>query len=122
MPKKVAIFWPGDYRAKPNEWALSQSREATSKLVAALKKLGAAKTLPSLIALRLGANAESGYSDEENPYSDDAAKAFLESPLGKQLRSVVVGIEGLDRLPPPERVTLGGGDDDDGDGDDDDDE
>ena len=40
MPKKVAVFWPGDYRSKPNEWALSQSREATAQLVAALKKLG----------------------------------------------------------------------------------
>jgi uncharacterized protein (TIGR02996 family) len=87
---------------------------------AALKKLGAAKTLPSLIELRLGANPESGYGDEENPYSDDAARAFLDSPLGKQLRSVVVGIAKLDRLPPPDRVTLD--DDDDGDGDDDDDD
>ena len=40
MPKKVAIFWPGDYRAKPNEWALTQSRETTAQLVAALRKLG----------------------------------------------------------------------------------
>ncbi len=40
MPKKVAIFWPGDYRKKPNEWALAQSREATDRLLAALKKLG----------------------------------------------------------------------------------
>ena len=40
MSKRVAIFWPGDYRAKPNEWALPQSREATEQLVAALKKLG----------------------------------------------------------------------------------
>ena len=40
MPKRVAIFWPGDYRAKPNEWALAQSREATDQLVAALRKLG----------------------------------------------------------------------------------
>ena len=40
MSKKVAIFWPGDYRAKPNEWALPQSREATEQLAAALKKLG----------------------------------------------------------------------------------
>jgi hypothetical protein len=87
---------------------------------AALKKLGTVTTLPALIALRLGANGVSGYSDEENPYSDDAAKAFLESPLGKQLRSVTLGIEKLDRLPPPDRVTLN--DDDDGDDDDDDDE
>jgi L-fucose isomerase-like protein len=40
MSKKVAIFWPGDYRAKPNEWALPQSRETTAQLVAALQKLG----------------------------------------------------------------------------------
>src|SRR4051794_11994553 len=40
MPRKVAVFWPGDYRAKPNEWALPQSREATGQLVAALRKLG----------------------------------------------------------------------------------
>jgi uncharacterized protein (TIGR02996 family) len=85
----------------------------------ALERLGTVKTLPALIALRLGANPESGYSDDEDaPYSDDAAQAFLESPLGKQLRSVMVGIEKLDRLTPPDRVTL----DDDGDGDDDDDE
>jgi len=40
MSKKVALFWPGDYRAKPNEWALAQSRETTTQLTAALKKLG----------------------------------------------------------------------------------
>ncbi|WZO96579.1 fucose isomerase [Isosphaeraceae bacterium EP7] len=40
MSKKVAVFWPGDYRAKPNEWALEQSRETTGQLVSALKKLG----------------------------------------------------------------------------------
>ena len=42
MSNKVAVFWPGDYRAKPNEWALAQSRETTSQLVGALKKLGKA--------------------------------------------------------------------------------
>ena len=40
MPKKVAIFWPGDYRTKPNEWALPQLRETTDQLIAALRKLG----------------------------------------------------------------------------------
>lgn len=40
MSRKVAVFWPGDYRAKPNEWARPQSEEATGRLVAALKKLG----------------------------------------------------------------------------------
>ena len=38
--KKVAVFWPGDYRQKPNEWALPHAQEATGQLVAALKKLG----------------------------------------------------------------------------------
>jgi L-fucose isomerase-like protein len=38
--KKVAIFLPGDYRPKPNEWATPQATEATNQLVAALKKLG----------------------------------------------------------------------------------
>jgi L-fucose isomerase-like protein len=40
MSKRVAVFWPGDYRPKPNEWALPQSRETTQQLIAALKKLG----------------------------------------------------------------------------------
>ena len=40
MSKKVAVFWPGDYRAKPNEWALPQMQAATEQLTAALKKLG----------------------------------------------------------------------------------
>src|SRR5262249_24468332 len=38
--KKVAIFWPGDYRARPNEWARPQISEATAQLQKALKKLG----------------------------------------------------------------------------------
>ncbi len=38
--KKVALFWPGDYRAKPNEWAKPQINEATAQLQQALKKLG----------------------------------------------------------------------------------
>jgi L-fucose isomerase-like protein len=40
MSKKVALFWPGDYREKPNEWARAQSEETTRQLTAALKKLG----------------------------------------------------------------------------------
>ncbi len=40
MAKRVAVFWPGDYRARPNEWAEPQARETTGQLVAALKKLG----------------------------------------------------------------------------------
>jgi L-fucose isomerase-like protein len=40
MSSKVAVFWPGDYRALPNEWALPQARETTRQLVAALTRLG----------------------------------------------------------------------------------
>lgn len=45
MSRKVAIFWPGDYRPKPNEWALPQSRATTEQLFAALRKLGRAPYL-----------------------------------------------------------------------------
>ena len=40
MAKKVAIFWPGDYRAKPNELARPQAAETIRQLEAALRKLG----------------------------------------------------------------------------------
>ena len=40
MPKKVAIFWPGDARAKPNELAKPSILEATAQMERALKKLG----------------------------------------------------------------------------------
>src|SRR3954468_23721175 len=38
--KKVALFWPGDAREKPNELALPSIREATTQLTRALEKLG----------------------------------------------------------------------------------
>jgi L-fucose isomerase-like protein len=38
--KKVAIFWPGDYRHQPNEWARPQAAETTEQLQQALRKLG----------------------------------------------------------------------------------
>ena len=38
--KKIGIFWPGDYRARPNEWARPQADEATAQLQNALRKLG----------------------------------------------------------------------------------
>lgn len=40
MATKVGIFWPGDYRTKPNEWALPHITKATLQLEKALKKLG----------------------------------------------------------------------------------
>ncbi|MFP6616713.1 MAG: fucose isomerase [Candidatus Hydrogenedentota bacterium] len=40
MSDKIALFWPGDYRALPNESALSNIQEATVQLEKALSKLG----------------------------------------------------------------------------------
>jgi len=42
MTQKVALFWPGDQRPKPNEMALPNVEEATQQLERALKKLGRA--------------------------------------------------------------------------------
>jgi L-fucose isomerase-like protein len=40
MPQKIALFWPGDERAKPNELALPNVEEATQQIERALQKLG----------------------------------------------------------------------------------
>ncbi len=42
MAKQVAVFWPGDGRARPNELAAPSVEAATQKLESALKKLGRA--------------------------------------------------------------------------------
>ena len=39
MATKTAIFWPGDYRTRPNELALPSVRQATQQLEAALAAL-----------------------------------------------------------------------------------
>jgi L-fucose isomerase-like protein len=39
MSKRIAIFWPGDYRRKPNELALAGVSQATAQLERALQKL-----------------------------------------------------------------------------------
>jgi hypothetical protein len=40
MKPKIALFWPGDARSKPNELALPSIQEATVQLEKALKRLG----------------------------------------------------------------------------------
>ena len=40
MKQRIALFWPGDGRDKPNELALPSIREATRQMEAALAKLG----------------------------------------------------------------------------------
>ena len=42
MKQRIALFWPGDGRDKPNAAALPSIREATRQMEAALKKLGRA--------------------------------------------------------------------------------
>jgi L-fucose isomerase-like protein len=42
MPERIAIFWPGDYRPKPNELALPNVEQATVQLERALQRLGRA--------------------------------------------------------------------------------
>jgi len=42
MADKIGLFWPGDYRPKPNETALPSAEQATQQLEQALKKLGRA--------------------------------------------------------------------------------
>ncbi len=40
MKQRIALFWPGDGRDKPNQLALPSVREATRQMEAALRKLG----------------------------------------------------------------------------------
>ncbi|MCL5261514.1 MAG: fucose isomerase [Gammaproteobacteria bacterium] len=40
MKKKIAIFWPGDYRELPNKAAIPEITQSTEQLEKALKKLG----------------------------------------------------------------------------------
>ncbi|MHC4590788.1 MAG: fucose isomerase, partial [Planctomycetota bacterium] len=40
MAAPIAIFWPGDYRDRPNELARPNAAEATEQLERALEKLG----------------------------------------------------------------------------------
>jgi L-fucose isomerase-like protein len=40
MANKIALYWPGDARQKPNELALPNMEEATQQMERALKKLG----------------------------------------------------------------------------------
>lgn len=40
MQQRIALFWPGDARAKPNDLALPSVESATVRLEAALQKLG----------------------------------------------------------------------------------
>jgi hypothetical protein len=40
LNKKIAIFWPGDYRAYPNEAALPMVERVSAQMEAALRRLG----------------------------------------------------------------------------------
>jgi L-fucose isomerase-like protein len=40
MSRQVVLYWPGDYRAKPNEWARPMIEQASEQMSRALVKLG----------------------------------------------------------------------------------
>ena len=40
MTQRIALFWPGDGRDTPNQWAIPSITEATLQMEAALKRLG----------------------------------------------------------------------------------
>jgi hypothetical protein len=40
MKQRIALFWPGDAREKPNQLALPNAEEATQQLEHALTRLG----------------------------------------------------------------------------------
>ncbi len=48
---KIGIFWPGDYRSKPNELARPNAEEATVQLERALKN-SAARAIGSKVFSR----------------------------------------------------------------------
>ena len=71
---------------------------------AGLAALGEVRTLPGLVALRLGVSEY----DEEVAYTETGAKAFAESHLGKQLRCLVTDLgPDVDRLPDPPMTSIG---------------
>jgi L-fucose isomerase-like protein len=40
MSREVVLYWPGDYRPKPNEWARPSIEQASAQMAKALRKLG----------------------------------------------------------------------------------
>ncbi|GAB4315271.1 MAG: L-fucose/L-arabinose isomerase family protein [Candidatus Sumerlaeia bacterium] len=86
MGGKIAIYWPGDYRRRPNETARSGIERATAQLEAALKKLGRRSyrikgflTRPSDAIEKLG------------PVDDPAIGVFVHWVYGPHTTDGVVG-------------------------------
>ena len=88
MAKQVAIFWPGDGRARPNEQALPNMEAATQKLEAALKKLG---RTPYRVPGFLTKPHES--IEKLSPISDPLIGMFVHWVYGPHTTDGVVGKE-----------------------------
>lgn len=86
MSNKVALFWPGDYRQKPNEVALPLARETTQQLVTALKRLG---RKPYLIEGFLSKPHES--IEKLGPIEDPTIGLFVHWVYGPHTVDGVVG-------------------------------
>lgn len=86
MTKQVALFWPGDYRLKPNELALPLAREATSQIITALKKLG---RKPYLVEGFLSRPHEA--IEKLGPIEDPAIGLFVHWVYGPHTVDGVVG-------------------------------
>ena len=79
--KKVALFWPGDYRAQPNEWARPQINEATEQLQSALRKLGRTPYLvPGFLTRPDEAISKLGPQNRINPSRIACMKGWLKIP------------------------------------------
>lgn len=88
MANQVAIFWPGDGRARPNEQALPNMEAATQKLEAALKKLG---RTPYRVPGFLTKPHES--IEKLSPISDPLIGMFVHWVYGPHTTDGVVGKE-----------------------------
>ncbi|HVR76322.1 MAG TPA: fucose isomerase [Planctomycetota bacterium] len=88
MKTRISIFWPGDYRALPNKWALPQIEEATRNLERALKKLGrTSRRIPGFITRPDEALRKLG------PVDDPMIGVFVHWAYGPHTTDGVVGKE-----------------------------
>ena len=88
MSKKVAVFWPGDYRPSPNKLAVPEMNEATAQMVAALKKLG---RKPYVIRKFL--TKPSDAIENLTPIDDPMVGVFVHWTYGPHVVDGVVGKE-----------------------------
>ena len=90
MSKKVAVFWPGDGRKKPNELALPNVEAASVQLEKALKKLGREPyRIPGFLSKPHEAR------DALGPIDDPVAGVFASFMIASLARTVSIVPAGL---------------------------